>query len=91
MTESNYGPEPTSEDLARAMWEAVGCIGLPTSRSEKDYITNAAAMLLTRWLLANGHSEEWLLRDVEGPIAAASRLGYEQHLRLKEAKALKGR
>ena len=89
MTQDSLKTQPTSEDLARGMWEAVKCVGGMTSRTERDYIVDAASRILTPWLIANGHSKEWL--EIEGPIGAASRLGYEEHLRLKEAERKKGR
>jgi len=74
--------EPSTADLAKAVWELSVLIGVLPSKTEREYITMAAARLITPWLENNvspDQLDQWF--NTDGPISRASKLGQAMHYR----------
>jgi hypothetical protein len=83
-------PEPTKEELAKAVYELSVLNGMLLTRIERERIHAASIQLVTAWAYHNMKITEfanWV--ELPGPIKQASEEGYEEHLKLKYEEHLK--
>ena len=89
MTQIQVPDKPTSEDLAKAVWELSTLVGILPPRIEKELVMETVLKLLTNWWLTEKsfdysvsknyqEFQKWLGRT--SFIKQASSTGYQMHL-----------
>ena len=77
-------PEPTKEELAKAVYELGVFNGMLITKKEREHIQSACIQLVTAWAQHNmkvPEFEAWV--ETPGLIKQASEKGYQQHLESK--------
>jgi hypothetical protein len=89
MTQVQVPDKPTSEDLAKAVWELSTLVGILPPRIEKELVMETVLKLIKNWWLSEKsldypvlkniqEFENWL--DTKSFIKQASSIGYQMHL-----------
>ena len=92
MAELHIPEKPTSEDLAKAVWELSTLMGILPSRTEREVIMSTVLKLLTNWWLTEKsfdfpapqnyqEFQKWL--QTTSFIKQASKTGYQMHIESK--------